>query len=95
MFFLKIDSNTYGRFFIRNTDFLFQRVKHLELFSFFFNKLRHVEKILCIIQFKSRSFFTALLRILICLIRPRYSCDNLAENLATFLCKTIRKQKKI
>ena len=55
----------------------------------------HVEKILCIKQFKSRSFFTTLLRMLICLIRPRYSYDNLAENLATFLSKTARKKKKL
>lgn len=93
-FFFKIDSNTYSSFFIRNTDFIFQRVKHLELFSFFFNKAIHAEKIICIKQFKSRSFFTTLLRMLICLLRPGYSYDNLAKNLATFLSKTTRKQKK-
>ena len=55
----------------------------------------HLDNILCIIQFKRRNFFTTLLRILICLIRPRYSYDNLAENLATFLSKTARKKKKL
>lgn len=54
-----------------------------------------VEKIICIKQFKSRSFFTTLLRMLICLLRPRYSYDNLAKNLATFLSKTARKKKKL